>query len=240
MSRFWKDGANRSGGREFSGMSTTACYLQGEISCTHCHSMHESDPNDQLSLGGISNEACLQCHQAIDEDLAGHTHHAADSSGSQCYNCHMPYTTYGLLKSIRSHWIDSPSVAASVETGRPNACNQCHLDRTLAWTGEALAEWYGVQRVELDEVESVIGGLPGVAEAAAVDVRDDDGSCSIVAAVLLRSGAEADVEQLRRGALAKLPPYAVPERIEVRTELPRTGSGKIDRRALGREYTATV
>jgi hypothetical protein len=54
----------------------------------------------------------------------------------------MPYTTYGLLKTIRSHTISSPSVAESTGVGRPNACNLCHLDRTLAWTGEALSRWY--------------------------------------------------------------------------------------------------
>ena len=47
----------------------------------------------------------------------------------------MPYTTYGLLKTIRSH-TDQQSVGRRrrVETGRPNACNLCHLDKTLAWT----------------------------------------------------------------------------------------------------------
>ena len=68
-----------------------------------------------------------------------HTRHAADSAGSSCYNCHMPYTTYGLLKTIRSHTVGSPTVKESVDTGRPNACNLCHLDRTLAWTDDALA-----------------------------------------------------------------------------------------------------
>ena len=64
-------------------------------------------------------------------NLTAHTKHAPDSSGSSCYNCHMPYTTYGLLKTIRSHTVSSPSVAESIEAGRPNACNLCHLDKTL-------------------------------------------------------------------------------------------------------------
>src|SRR4029453_3531650 len=60
-----------------------------------------------------------------------HTRHRADSSGSVCMNCHMPFTTYGLLKTVRTHQISSPSVKATLETGRPNACNLCHLDKTL-------------------------------------------------------------------------------------------------------------
>lgn len=88
------------------------------------------------------NEACLQCHEPMRADVAAHTRHAPASSGSSCYNCHMPYTTYGLLKTIRSHTVGVPSVRESVRTGRPNACNLCHLDKTLQWTGETLERWY--------------------------------------------------------------------------------------------------
>ena len=68
----------------------------------------------------------------------------------------MPYTTYGLLKAIRSHQIESPSVATSLRTGRPNACNQCHLDKTLAWTAQNLADWYGNDLAELSPAEQTI------------------------------------------------------------------------------------
>jgi len=78
------------------------------------------------------------------QDISAHTRHRAGSSGSSCYNCHMPYTTYGLLKTIRSHQISSPSVQATLETGRPNACNLCHLDKTLGWTAQYLDTWYGL------------------------------------------------------------------------------------------------
>src|SRR5262249_45847144 len=73
----------------------------------------------------------------------------ADSSGSRCYNCHMPHTTYGLLKAIRSHQVSSPGVAATLQTGRPNACNQCHLDKPLAWTADYLRRWYGTPEPQL-------------------------------------------------------------------------------------------
>ena len=63
----------------------------------------------------------------------------------------MPHTTGGLLKATRSHQINSPTVAASLETGRPNACNQCHLDKTLLWTQEHLRSWYGTAPVDLTE-----------------------------------------------------------------------------------------
>ena len=87
-----------------------------------------------------SNQACLQCHKEMANDITAHTRHAANSAGSNCYNCHMPHTSYGLLKAIRGHTIETPDVATTLETGRPNACNLCHLDKTLDWTAEHLAK----------------------------------------------------------------------------------------------------
>ena len=166
-SMFWSDGMVRVSGREYNGLFKTPCYEHGTMSCLSCHQMHQADDDprpvkewadDQLKAGMRGNRACTQCHQEFDnsQTLTRHTHHAAGSSGSNCYNCHMPYTTYGLLKAIRSHTIDTPSVAASLETGRPNACNQCHLDRTLDWTGDQLSQWYGIDKPKLSEDEQKI------------------------------------------------------------------------------------
>ena len=68
----------------------------------------------------------------------------------------MPFTTYGLLKAIRSHQISSPNVVESVDTGRPNACNQCHLDQSLGWAAEQLSQWYGLERPELDQEQETV------------------------------------------------------------------------------------
>ena len=89
------------------------------------------------------NQACLQCHDEMSADLTRHTRHAADSSGSNCTNCHMPHTSYGLLKAIRGHTIETPDITTTLATGRPNACNLCHLDKTLDWTAEQLAKRTG-------------------------------------------------------------------------------------------------
>ena len=149
---FWRDGTIRVSGRDYNGLLESACYQQGELSCLSCHSMHDyQQPDDQLGKQMHDNHACLQCHDSYGKRIDEHTHHPPGSSGSLCYNCHMPHTTYGLFKAIRSHRIDSPSVANSVRTGRPNACNLCHLDKTQSWTARHLSKWYGFQPVELDE-----------------------------------------------------------------------------------------
>jgi hypothetical protein len=90
----------------------------------------------------------------------------------------MPYTTYGLLKTIRSHQISSPSVRASLETGRPNACNLCHLDKTLAWTAEYLNQWYGTAKPALGLADS---DEQSVAASLLWLLRGDAGQRAIVA-----------------------------------------------------------
>ena len=151
--QFWPDGQVRVIGRELNGAMASPCFKGGKFSCLSCHEMHPAKTdaatleawrtNDQLKPQMESNRSCLQCHEKLGANLAAHTHHAADSAGSSCYNCHMPRTIYGLLKATRSHQISSPTVRESTEHGRPNACNLCHLDQPLAWTATKLSEWYG-------------------------------------------------------------------------------------------------
>jgi predicted CXXCH cytochrome family protein len=147
----------RVSGREHNGMIESACFEGGELSCLSCHSMHASvAPDDQLAKDRQQDQACLQCHAALAENVEAHTHHGRDSAGSRCQSCHMPHTVYGLLKSIRSHWIDSPSAAKTRETGRANACNLCHLDKSLGWSADRLEAWYGQPRPTLSQDEEEI------------------------------------------------------------------------------------
>ncbi|MCX6941564.1 MAG: multiheme c-type cytochrome [Verrucomicrobia bacterium] len=150
---FWPDGMIRVTGREMNGTMASPCYKSGKFSCMSCHELHPAKTDDaslatwkeerQMKPGmAESNQACLQCHQGMAAKLTAHTHHAADSSGSSCYNCHMPHSAYGLMRALRSHQISSPTVRESLDHGRPNACNLCHLDQPLAWTAAKLTEWY--------------------------------------------------------------------------------------------------
>ena len=153
---YWPDGIIRVTGREYNGLVDSACHQRGHLSCISCHSMHQSDPDDQLAVGMSGNEACFKCHESYRGRVEQHTHHKLSSSGSQCYNCHMPHDTYGLLKAVRSHYIASPRVETSLEAGRPNACNLCHLDKTLDWTATHLTQWYGREPLHLGEGENTV------------------------------------------------------------------------------------
>jgi predicted CXXCH cytochrome family protein len=150
-SAFWPDGTMRVGGREHNALAASACYARGDekqrISCLSCHSMHRSEPDDQLRAGDDVNTACRKCHGEIAARATEHSRHRAASSGNSCVACHMPYTSYALFKGIRSHRIDSPSVpAGDARDLRPNACNLCHLDKSLEWTRQSLAAWSGTAR----------------------------------------------------------------------------------------------
>ena len=155
-SLFWSDGVPRVAGREYSGLRESGCFTRGEMSCLSCHQLHREpgDPrpveqwaDDQLAPGMRGDAACTGCHAELAsvERATAHSFHEAGSSGNECQNCHMPFTTYGLLKAIRDHKVASPSLGVELATGRPNACNQCHLDRPLGWTAEHLAARYGHQ-----------------------------------------------------------------------------------------------
>jgi hypothetical protein len=175
--RFWGDGMIRISGRDYNGLIESPCYADPDFACASCHEMHGDRPEDQLRplARDDDDRQCRQCHESL---AAEHSRHEPASPGARCVNCHMPHTVYGLTKAIRSHEISSPSVSESVELGRPNACNLCHLDRSLAWTAEELERGWGVAAPELP-AESVAGEQG----AAAVDwlVRGDAGQRALAA-----------------------------------------------------------
>jgi len=151
---FWSDGTIRVAGREYNGLMASKCATHGDLTCLSCHSMHDYDSTtDQLARETENDTACENCHPGIASNTTAHTHHAEDSPGSRCMNCHMPHTTYGLFVAMRSHRIDSPNASTQVESGRPNACNLCHLDQTLAWTSKNLNTWYAQPEPMLSQDE---------------------------------------------------------------------------------------
>ncbi len=167
---FWSDGMVRVTGREYSGLVESACHIEGELSCLTCHTMHNENAeqrpeekvwnDDQLRIGMRTSQACINCHtQYTGNELTQHTHHMPKSQGSNCYNCHMPHTSYGLLKAARSHQISNPSVAETLQVGRQNACNNCHVDKPLQWTADHLHDWYGHEKVDLPDAHQKISSV---------------------------------------------------------------------------------
>lgn len=132
--RFWQDGSPRLTAYEYQGITRSKCFQAGQpghrITCISCHEMHGGDPRGQLTEKMKTNAACTQCHQKFTESaqLVEHTKHKSESTGSLCYNCHMPSIVYGIMSAHRTHDISIPRADETVRFAKPNACNQCHTD----------------------------------------------------------------------------------------------------------------
>jgi len=87
-------------------------------------------------------------------------------------------------------------------------------------------------RIEPAEIEAVLSEHPEVREVVVEARRDGREEKSIVAYLVLRAGATASVDELRRWAASRLPGYMVPSSFSVLDRLPLAPSGKVDRHAL--------
>jgi amino acid adenylation domain-containing protein len=87
-------------------------------------------------------------------------------------------------------------------------------------------------RVELDDVEVALLSHPMVEEAAVFPVPDNQGSNLIEAAVTAKNGGSLTADDLIEHLALRLPSYAVPVKIQIKSDFPRTSTGKINRREL--------
>ena len=215
---YWSDGTVRVGGREYNGLVASPCFERGrgerKITCTSCHAMHGGDPAGQIAEDRTGDAACTACHDGA--RARAHSHHAPGSAGSACVGCHMPRTSYALLSATRSHRISSPSAERTVATGEPNACNVCHLDRTLAWTARTLASWSGRPDPSLAWPED--DPRVTVPEGLRAALVGDAAVRVVTADALGRAPASAAVDLARR--ILAVDPYAAVRRVARRGMAP--------------------
>ncbi|MGV0684722.1 o-succinylbenzoate--CoA ligase [Mycolicibacterium thermoresistibile] len=88
-------------------------------------------------------------------------------------------------------------------------------------------------------VEAAVNTHPAVAESVVFGVPDDRLGQRVVAALVLKPGAEApSVDDLRTHVAQTLDRTAAPREIHILTRLPRRGIGKVDRRALAQRFAS--
>jgi O-succinylbenzoic acid--CoA ligase len=88
-------------------------------------------------------------------------------------------------------------------------------------------------------VEAAVNTHPAVAESVVFGVPDDRLGQRVVAALVLKPGAEApSVDDLRTHVARTLDRTAAPREIHILTRLPRRGIGKVDRRALAQRFAS--
>ena len=119
-----------------------------EIRCFDCHEVHSNQNISNLNERG--NQVCLQCHTA--QNAAGlkgtvpeHTHHAANSLGSQCTACHMPRIEQTIKDNyVAAHTFRFISPVLTEQSGIPNPCTSCHKDKSNQWALAELKKWTNV------------------------------------------------------------------------------------------------
>lgn len=85
------------------------------------------------------------------------------------------------------------------------------------------------------QVEDAVRGMPGVDDVAVVGLPEAQRGEEVVAALILEAGATVTLDDVRKWAEKSLAHYALPRRIVVMSELPRSQIGKVMRRKV-REY----
>jgi predicted CXXCH cytochrome family protein len=147
---FWPDGRPSRFNRP-QALTVSGCFQRGEATCTNCHRMHGPENAHMLKVavdmpdGRRTRESdglCVQCHKALANDTS-HTHHAADSQGSRCIECHMSDVNWRLITRRRDHTFQAPVPELTSRYGVPNACTTCHEDKSPEWAASTMDRWYG-------------------------------------------------------------------------------------------------
>ena len=133
---------NRMQGNDF---VQSLMYARG-VTCFSCHDPHGTDNVGMVRKPG--NALCLDCHgpdaQAGPHSptIEAHTHHQAGSAGNECIACHMPKIAQTIAdQNVRSHTFHFVTPGDTETLKIPNACNECHKDKSIEWAKTALESW---------------------------------------------------------------------------------------------------
>jgi len=114
-------------------------YAKG-VACVDCHDPHSG------KLKAERGEICAQCHDPQKFSEAKHTGHNASPGAPDCISCHMPARTYMVVDTRHDHSFRIPRPDLTLKAGTPNACNDCHKDKSAQWAADSVAKWHGPQR----------------------------------------------------------------------------------------------
>jgi predicted CXXCH cytochrome family protein len=135
---FFADGRARNLNYTFVDFRQNRCGLEAR-GCGACH-----PPHDLTAAAGRTvkraNALCTGCHVDHATRLTAHTHHAPESEGSRCIECHMPRVDLDVRMSLRDHGVTSPLPGLA---GVPDACTTCHRDRPASWAESFVGQWFG-------------------------------------------------------------------------------------------------
>ena len=158
--QFWPDGmVARLRAASTTASSTRRATQRGELSCLSCHDVHpaagrcaaigETWADDQLGAGMRGNQRVPAMPRQVREASRWRTRSMPPIPAAALLQ--LPHAAHDLrLAEGDSQPPDlDPRCRRALATGRPNACNLCHLDRSLGWTAAQLSKRYGIAAPEL-------------------------------------------------------------------------------------------
>ena len=110
---------------------------QAGVSCSDCHNPHSA----RLKTGEVASDVCSTCH--LPQKFASRDHHRHAETDVACVDCHMRSRDYMVVDPRRDHSFRVPRPDLSEDLPLPNACNDCHDNKSAEWAAAAAAEWFG-------------------------------------------------------------------------------------------------
>jgi tetratricopeptide (TPR) repeat protein len=135
---YYADGQMRDEVYNWGSFLQSRMYAAG-VTCSDCH-----DPHD-LKLRAPGDQVCSTCHLPQRFATRRHHFHGAGSSGASCIACHMRTETYMVVDPRHDHSFRVPRPDLTVALGSkaaPNACNDCHRDRSPQWAAAAVRRFH--------------------------------------------------------------------------------------------------
>jgi O-succinylbenzoic acid--CoA ligase len=90
----------------------------------------------------------------------------------------------------------------------------------------------GGEKVSAAEIEAMLVGHPQVADAAVAGIPDERWGQAVAAVVVPRNSSGPSLAELKEFLSGQAAPFKAPKKILIVNEVPRTGSGKIQRGAV--------
>lgn len=209
------------------GMTETSPYLTLSILKEH---LRQLPPEEQLRIKARTGRPFIAVElQVVDEN--GEPVAADDSTVGEIWvrgqtvtpgYWNLPEETQ---KAFHQGWLKTGDLAVVDQEGYVNIVDR-KKDMILT----------GGENVYSTEVENVLYMHPKVLEAAVFGVPDQKWGEAVKAAVVLKPGESASQEEIISFCKERLAHYKCPKSIDFLSELPKTGSGKITKKALRDPY----
>ena len=136
---YYADGQNQDEVYVYGSFLQSKMYAAG-VTCSDCHDYHST-----LTVG-TGNQVCARCHRAEVFDTPEHHFHQMGKGGDSCLDCHQQARKVMVVDARRDHSFRIPRPDLSLSEGTPNACSDCHDDKSVQWSQDAIVKWYGAER----------------------------------------------------------------------------------------------